>query len=358
MHLVVTFSLLGSVFVVLVFCIAVVVSFLLFFLHRSKKRKRKMSILMTQQVKPMGGGSQRDSECEGEREGEEEGNPLIPAHPQNINGSTCTSRRSRVSLTSLVSSKFKVQEYTRRDGGGGGVERGRDNVGHHPRVSIVSESDSSCYDLEGNLPLVSSHESHMTRTASSRGSHMTSSPYNAASISPHLLPHPLSTGSLSKTPTPNSDKESDAIAERDVQGSLFPNWRSSVGGASRISPGGGGVQHQQMQRPMTMSGGGVYSTGHGHHHHLHRHSYGNRSHGNIGTHGGGSTSHRESVTSGYITGTSTRTSALTSRSISRQFASSTATMGSGSGDLGSSMQQVLVINRDSKTPAQSTRDQE
>lgn len=264
-----------------------------------------------------------------------------PPLPATVKLSTCTLRKSRLSLSSL-SSKSKVQV---NEGLDSGLECEDDTIPRvvisvktqaadivpphifaaadarsdavppadvNPRISI----DSGCYDYETEADL-----RRMPQHCLLQGSRQEDN-----------LQCP-------RSPSANSSKGAGVQSAKDSSDlePLFTNWKPSMN-QSRVSPA--------MQRPMTM--GGVYSTGH----HLQHHR--NRSHGN---------NHRGSLTS-YGTGTSTRTSARTSRSTSQQTGSiscdsgmaGSVAMESSSGVIGSMGCGSGVFGtaaRQSKTPSQS-----
>ena len=250
----------------------------------------------------------------------------------NLSHSTCTIRKSRVSL-GLPSSKSEVQGYEHHVGG---VDcEPRSNM--TPRISMSTpaadvlcsdqnkvvedatcadfrvtspaditpriSADSGCYDLD-----IESHDNHMT-TAANHGPRQ-----DARCDDKYLLtvPHfrPSSTSSSHSRSSKGVGVQSAGVQSSEDSTDLeplFANWKPSLY-HPRVSPA--------MQRPVTM--GGVYSTGHHPQHHRNR-SYGNNQRG--------------SLTSSHGTGTSTRTSAMTSRSTSQQAGS----LGGGSGITGSTM---------------------
>ena len=255
-----------------------------------------------------------------------------------LSRSTCTIRKSRVSLGS-PSSKSEVQGYERHVGGVDCEPRSnttpRINTST-PAVDVLCSdqnkvvedgtcadfrvtspaditprisADSGCYDLD-----IESHDNHMT-TAANHGPRRDA----RCDDDKYLLtvPHfrPSSTSSSHSRSSRGTGVQSSGVQSSGVQSSedstdlepLFANWKPSLY-HPRVSPA--------MQRPVTM--GGVYSTGHHPQHHRNR-SYGNNQRG--------------SLTSSHGTGTSTRTSAMTSRSTSQQAGS----LGGGSGITGSTM---------------------
>lgn len=325
------------VLVVLLFIIVAALS--CFFVHRqSKNRKRKESLLLIQQP--------QNNKAAATTHGfySETDNPLKQTAGMALNSSssTCALRKSRVSLSSLVSTKFKGQEYEnlcdRED-----ESEDIADLKSNPKVSVISEADSGCYDSGTEptpTPLLVSHDNHMAAMTGPGSFHTrhdteadnqqyfpTQQFCRPKTSSSHVDTRVQSAKADNDEDTPEYDGDNNTNIEHHTP--LFPNWKPTMG-ETQLSPG--------LQRPMTM--GGVYSTRH--HHHYHNR---NCSHGNI---------HRGSVTSSYGTGTSTRTSARTSRSTSRQFGSGSVRCGSSSMGRGSAVFGPGVqVAEESKMPLQS-----
>lgn len=320
---------------VFVLLLLVLIGLLYVYVDHSK-RKRKMSLLIQHtEIKVASSGSQYS--------GADDYPKQVMGLVLDSSGSSCTHRKSQVSLSSLTSSKSKTPEYDILHDQAEGREVTTEVT---PRVSVTTETDSGCFEDTNQVPRLSPVSTRMTNVDPT-----SYQPMNEAMGPYDSKPHPPSQhcpwgqGSEEQphSASPTSDKMTLTNADTDLgdsitcgrgsvspstdqhSSSLFPNWKTSAGN-TRFSPA--------VQRPRTMGGGmgGVYSTGH--HRHLSNHSH--------------PLSHRGSLTSSHGTGTSARTS----RSGSQQFGSSSSSTGYGSGSIAYS--SSVFGMRDSKTPSHFT----